>query len=115
MSMGRAVHGASCPWGKYPWGERSMGRAVCGCELSMGQTVRRANVPWGKMSMGRDVVGRDVVGRVVLERVFVGRVVMGRVVRKPGFSTVVRQMGGKSANSPFFLLCSFFFAPLRSF
>ncbi len=67
-TMGRVVHGASCPWGELsvgrtvrgancPWGELSVGRIVRGAscpwgELSMGQTVHGANCPWGEMSWG---------------------------------------------------------------
>ncbi len=65
LSVGRVVHGASCPWG-----ELSLGRAVPGAscpwgELSMGRVVPGASCLWGEMTVGRVVVGRVVVGRVV--------------------------------------------------
>ncbi len=99
-TMGRVVHGASCPWGEMsvgrnvrgascPWGELSVGRDVRGArcpwgEMSVGRNVRGASCPWGEMSVGRNVVGRVVVGRAVLGRVVLGRVVLGQVVREPG-------------------------------
>jgi hypothetical protein len=57
QTMGRVVHGASCPWG-----ELSLGRIVHGAncpwgDLSVGRIVRGAKCPWGEMSVGRVVRG----------------------------------------------------------
>ncbi len=65
--MGRVVCEASCPWGKFSWGELSTGRVVNGTscpwgELSLGQVVHGASCPWGELSVGRVVVGRVVHG-----------------------------------------------------
>ncbi len=62
LSMGQAVHGASCPWAELstgravhgvrcPWGELSMGRAVHGASF------RGARCPWGQLPKGRAVHG----------------------------------------------------------
>jgi hypothetical protein len=48
LSMGRALHGASCP---------------CG-ELSLGRAVQGANRPWGKLSMGQAVQGASCHGAI---------------------------------------------------
>jgi hypothetical protein len=87
-TMGRVIHGASCPWGEMsmgrvvrgvscPWGELSVGRDVrwARCpwdEMSVGRNVRGAKCPWGEMSVGRNDVGRVVVGRVLMGRVVRG-------------------------------------------
>jgi hypothetical protein len=65
--MGRAVHGASCPWGELSTSELSVGRAVHGTsclwgELSMVRAVHGANCPWGELSMGRAVHGASSRG-----------------------------------------------------
>jgi hypothetical protein len=69
--MGRAVHGASCPWG----------------ELSMGRAVFEVSCPWGEVSMGLVVMalfvmGRLLMGRLLMGRDSMGRVLMGRVLRE---------------------------------
>jgi hypothetical protein len=75
-TMGRVVHGASCPWASCLWGELavgqlSMGRTFCEGELSVGRTVHGANCPWGELSVGRVVVGRIVEGRVLREPLYI--------------------------------------------
>jgi hypothetical protein len=40
--MGRAVHGASCPWGELSMGRAVMGRVVMG-RVSMGRVVRESH------------------------------------------------------------------------
>ncbi len=56
VSIGRVVHGASCPWG----------------ELSMGRVVYRASCLWGELTVGRVVVGPVLIGRVVRGASFEG-------------------------------------------
>ncbi len=102
LSMGRVVHGMSCPWGELSsgrvvcgasctWGELSMGWVVHGAsypwgELSMGRVVHGASCPWGELSLGWVVHGTICLwGKLSMGRVVMGQVLMGRVVRVASF------------------------------